>query len=147
MVTSSIAWGSARRKHSNLVSPEFQTELFVVDAKMAVAAARYCLGHQRQHFLRDHPDIGLAAAEIAEAIIAKAIAEMAELHDVVLQRNIGTPTTTASATESASTATETASGLDAATASEPSRATACKAAAAIANAHLATCRGQIGGAA
>src|ERR1700716_242480 len=53
------------------IGAELQSELFIVDAEIAVAAARHRLRHQPLHFLRHHPDISLAAAEIAETVIAE----------------------------------------------------------------------------
>src|SRR5258705_738374 len=75
------------------IGAELQSELFIVDAEISVAAARHCLRHQPLHLLSHHPDIDLAAAEIAEAVIAEAIVEMAEQHDVMLQREVRTPAT------------------------------------------------------
>src|ERR1700759_415423 len=84
------------------VSLERHPDLFVIDAQVAVATSRDCLWSHSLHFLGDDADIGLVAAEIAEAIEAKAIVEMAEQHDVVLQRDVGAPA--AAATPSATTA-------------------------------------------
>src|SRR5690242_15980449 len=68
------------------VRAELQAEPVVVNAQIAVAAACYCARHHRLHLLCHHADIGSGAAEVAEAVIAEAVVEMAEQDDVVLQR-------------------------------------------------------------
>jgi hypothetical protein len=83
-----------------IVALEFQPELVVIDQQISIAAARDRVRHDLLHFLRHDADIGLGAAIVAETIEAKAIAEMAEKHDVVLERDIGST--------SASTATAAA---------------------------------------
>src|SRR4051812_29388861 len=57
------------------VAAEFQAEPVVVNAQVAVAAARHRTRHHRLYFLRHHADIGARAAEIAEAIKAEAVVE------------------------------------------------------------------------
>src|SRR5439155_25767853 len=84
-----------------LVAAEFQAEPVVVDTQVTVVAARHRARHHRLHLLRHHADIGLVASEIAEAVVAEAIVELAEQHDVVLQRDIGAPASTAAAPASA----------------------------------------------
>ena len=124
---------------------EFQTEPVVVDTEITVAAARHRLRQHRLHLLRHHADIGPAASEIAEAVVSEAVVEMTEQHDVVFQRDVGTPAATASAETAASAATEaaTASAMEAAAAT-----TACKGGAATSTttavAHLAARRCQVG---
>src|SRR5215510_13135333 len=65
-----------------LVGLKLDPELFVEDSQIAVAAAHNGAGHDRLHLLRHHADIGPVAAVVAEAIIAEAVVEMAEQHDV-----------------------------------------------------------------
>src|SRR3954454_23903446 len=77
------------------IAAECQPKLLVVDPQVAVASACHRIGYHVHHLLRHHADIGLPTAEIAEAIIAKAVGEMAEQDDVMLQRNVGTPPTAA----------------------------------------------------
>ena len=83
------------------VGLERQTELLVKDAQIPVATAHDSLGRDRLHFLRQDTDIGLVAAIVAEAIETKSVVEMAEEHDTVLERNIGS--TSATTTPSAAT--------------------------------------------
>src|SRR6185295_8266062 len=104
--------------------------------------------HDRLYFLRHHPDIGLVAAEIAEAVIAEAIVQMPEQHDVMLQRDVG-----ASATTSAAAAATTAKPTSTAASAAGKRCAAATAATAThagvrhartGNTCLATCRLNIG---
>src|SRR5689334_13916499 len=126
------------------VGLEFHAELVVVNAQIAVAAARDRLWHHGLHLLRHHADKGLVAAEIAEAIEAEAVIEMAEQHDVVLQRDVGapaaaTPTPTAAKTASAATTAEAA-----APARKSSAASAHAATAGAGKARTAARRGDVG---
>src|ERR1700757_3675287 len=73
------------------VGLELDADLVVEDPEIAVAAARDGVRHHGLHLLRDHADIGLVAAEIAEAIITQAVVEMAEQDDVVLQCDVRAP--------------------------------------------------------
>jgi hypothetical protein len=96
-----------------VVALERQAELVVVDAQITIPAARDSLWHDLLHLLGDHTDIGFVAAVIAEAVEAKAVAEMAEQDNVVLQPDVGSPSTatagTAAATRGAATAVSNAS--------------------------------------
>src|SRR5258708_8890128 len=85
------------------VAAELQPELLVVDPQVTVAAAGHGFRHHTFHFLRDDAGINLVAAEIAKAIVAEAIGEVAEQDDVVLQRDVRASSTTATTTEAAST--------------------------------------------
>src|SRR5258706_9684459 len=85
------------------VAAELQPELLVVDPQVTVAAAGHGFQHHTFHFLRDDAGINLVAAEIAKAIVAEAIGEVAEQDDVVLQRDVRASSTTATTTEAAST--------------------------------------------
>src|SRR5436190_5014710 len=87
-----------------VIGAERQSEFLVVDPQIAVAAARHRIRHHALHLLRHYADIGLAAAKIAEAVIAEAVGEMAEQDDVMLQRDVGTtPTAATTAAEAAAT--------------------------------------------
>src|SRR6185369_3867188 len=90
------------------VAAELQPELLVVDPQVTVAAAGHGFRHHTFHFLRDDADVNLVAAEIAEAVVAEAIGEVAEQDDVVLQRDVRASSATA-APEPASATTEPAS--------------------------------------
>src|SRR5712671_1959484 len=85
------------------VAAELQPEPLVVDPQVTVAAAGHGFRHHTFHFLRDDADINLVAAEIAKAIVAEAIGEVAEQDDVVLQRDVRASSTSAATTEPAST--------------------------------------------
>ena len=103
------------------VGAEFQAEPVVVDPEIAVAAARHRVRHHRLHLLRHHADIGLVAAEIAEAVVAEAVVEMAEQDDVVLQRDVGTPATAAATAATAATESAAAAAAAAKAAPPPPR--------------------------
>jgi hypothetical protein len=96
-------WDPCARCDPPVVGLELQAELLIEDLKVAVPTAHDRFWHDRLHFLRHDADIGLVAAVIAEAIEPKAIVEVAEQGDVVLQRNIGTPAATTTAASSSTT--------------------------------------------
>src|SRR5205814_2916716 len=77
-----------------VVGLELQADLVVEDAQIAVAAAQYRRGHDCLDLLRDHADIGLVAAVVAEAVEAKAVVEVAEKREVVLKHHVGSPNNT-----------------------------------------------------
>ena len=56
------------------------------------------------HLLCHHTDISSVAAVITEAIETKTILKVAEQNDVVLERDVGSPATTAAAPATAATA-------------------------------------------
>ena len=82
-----------------------------MDSEESIATA----GHSRRHhildLLRYHADIGLVTTDIAEAVIAEAIVEMAEQDHIVFQGEVRTPpasaATTAATAESSTTASTT----------------------------------------
>src|SRR6266699_3821583 len=111
-MTSKRSWRHLRRDLCAACKPaaigtKLQPELLVVDPQVTVAAARHRVRHHALHLLRHHADIGLLAAEIAEAVIAEAVGEIAEQDDIVLQCDVGTtptaPTAATSAAEAAAT--------------------------------------------
>ena len=110
------------------ISLEFDADLVVVDAQVTVAVTSYCLRHHLLHLLRYDAHIGAIAAVIAEAIIAKTVGEMAKQDDVVLDRDVGSPsaaaTTTTEATAAAAAEPTTAAGSHAAASAETSMADA-----------------------
>src|SRR6185369_2812079 len=94
-----------------LIAAERYSELFIVDAQVAVAATHHRIRHHGLYLLRDHADIRLLAANVAETVVAEAVGEMAEQDDVVLQRDVGAPPAASAATStpaSAETATTAA---------------------------------------
>jgi hypothetical protein len=56
------------------------------------------------YFLREYSDIGTIAPVVAEAIESKTVVEMPEQDDVVLERDIRAPSTTASSTSTSTAA-------------------------------------------
>src|SRR5437660_943346 len=91
------------RRDPLIVALELQAELVVEDLQGAVTAAHDRVGHDRLDLLRHHADIGLVTAVVAEAIEAEAAIEMAEQRNVVLERDVGSPTATAHAAAHAAT--------------------------------------------
>ena len=77
---------------------ELHAERVVVYPQVSVVPAGNRLWTDLLHFLRDHADIGLIAAVVAEAIEAKTVLEMSEKDDVMLKPDIGSPSATASTT-------------------------------------------------
>src|SRR5882724_12056726 len=75
-----------------------------MDAEIPVPTVGHGLRRQALHLLRDHADIGLAAAEIAESVVAETIGEMTEQDDIVLQCDVGAPSTAAATTEATTAA-------------------------------------------
>ena len=105
------------------ISLEFDADLVVVDAQVTVAVTSYCLRHHLLHLLRYDAHIGAIAAVIAEAIIAKTVGEMAKQDDVVLDRDVGSPSAAATTTTEATAAEPTtAAGSHAAASAETSTA-------------------------
>src|SRR5262245_32137179 len=88
---------------------EFDPEPVVIDPEIAVAAGCYRLRHHALDLLRHDADIGRAAADIAEAVEAKTVGEVTERNDIVLQRDIGAPASTATAAAKTSASAATAS--------------------------------------
>ena len=87
-----------------LVGLESDSKPVVIDPEIAIAAARHRARQYDLDLLRYHADIGLVTADITEAVIAEAIVEMAEQHDVVFQCKIR-PSPSATTSESAASTT------------------------------------------
>ena len=87
-----------------IIALEGQAKLVVIDPQITVPALNDRLGIKLLHLLGHDADISLITAVVAEAIKAKAVIEIAEQDDVVLETDIGTPspTTTARAASTAS---------------------------------------------
>ena len=110
------------------VGLEPHAEFVIKDAQVAVRPTLNRIWPNNLHFLRHDADVGLAAAVIGKPVEAKAVVEVTEQDDVVLKRDIGSPsaTTAAATTTSATPATRAAaaaSGPCAATAAPCARAT------------------------
>src|SRR5580692_393099 len=116
-------------RHPLVVGLEGQPKPVVGNAHIAVRAARYRFRHHGPHLLRHHPDIGGAAAVVDEAIIAEAVVEPPEEHDIVLEAHVGA-TPAAAAPAAAAPATEAAPAAAAAEAAAAAHTTAAEAAAA-----------------
>ena len=101
-----MAWVSCTTGKPVGVGTELQSQLFVVDAEIPVPAAGHGFRHQILHFLRDDADIGLAAAEIAEAVVTETVREMAEQFNVMLQFDVGASSTAAAAEAASTSASE-----------------------------------------
>jgi len=80
----------------------------------AVPAAADRIRHDDLHLLRHHADIGLVAAVVAEAIEAKAVVELTEKSDVVLEGDVGpaAPATAAAPASAAAESPATAASAD-----------------------------------
>lgn len=127
---------ASARRDPLFVGLELDAELVVEDPQIAVAATDDGVGHHLLHFLRHYADVGAVAAVIAEAIIAKAVGEMAEEDDIMLQRDVGSaPAAAASAAAAAEAATATTTETTTAAATEATAATTEPAAAETATAY------------
>ena len=76
------------RRDPLLVGLERQSKQLVGNAHIAVSAARDRFRRDGLHLLRHHPDIGRAAAVVDEAVVAEAVIEPAEQHDIVLEAHV-----------------------------------------------------------
>src|SRR5215470_13919106 len=72
-----------------LVALKFQPELVVGNSKIPVPTVHDHVRPDHSDFLRHHTDIRVLFAVIDETVKAKAIVEMAEQRDVVLEPDIG----------------------------------------------------------
>lgn len=79
--------------------------------------------HHSLYFLRHHTHIGTIAAVVAKAIVAKAVGQMAEQNNIVLERDIR-PTAAATAAAATTTTSTTAAAEAAAAAAAEAAATA-----------------------
>jgi hypothetical protein len=55
-----------------------------MNSQVPVAAARDGFGHHRLYLLRDHANVSLLAAEIAEAVVTESVLEITEQGYVLL---------------------------------------------------------------
>ena len=77
-----------------IVCLESQTEHVVAHTQRAVRTAAHRCGPDELHLLRHHPDIGLVAPIVAEAVEPKSVVEAAEQCDILLQVYVGPTTAT-----------------------------------------------------
>src|ERR1700733_13984436 len=101
-------------RHPLVVGLERQPEPVVGNAHVTVDAARHRFGHHGLHLLRHHPDIGGVSAIVDEAIIAEAVVEPPEQHDIVLEAHVGATPAAATPAPAAPAATEAAPAAPAA---------------------------------
>src|SRR5262249_24330763 len=109
-------WNPCAGSNPPVVALELHAELVVEDAQVTVAAAHDSIRPDGLHFLSHHADIGLVSAVVDEAVVAETIVEMAEKHDVVLERDIRAPAAATAASATATAATTTATHARSATA-------------------------------
>ena len=96
------------RREPLVIGLVLQADLVVKHPQIAVPAAHDRFRHDRLNLLRHDADVGLVAADIAEAIKAQTVIKVAEKADAVLERNVGTPSTASTAaTTTAATSTGT----------------------------------------
>src|SRR5262249_60672026 len=99
---SSNGWNPAARGDPFLVGLKLQAEPFVENLQIAVSIAHDRPGRDRLHFLRNDSNIRLVSAVVAETIKAKAVVEVAQKGNVVLEPYVGPPSATAAPTAAAS---------------------------------------------
>ena len=80
-----------------------------MDPQVPVRTAHNCLRHDFLNFLRQYTDIDLVGTVVGKPIESKAVVEVTEKNNVVLERNVGPASTTAPAA-SASTSAASESG-------------------------------------
>jgi hypothetical protein len=91
-----------------VVGSERQSESLVRYPQIAVATDKGRVGSDSSDFLRNHPDIGLLAAVVSEAVVTETVVEPAQQYDIVFQSDIRPPTaTTTTPSAAASAAAET----------------------------------------
>jgi hypothetical protein len=72
-----------------VVSLEREAEFVIRDAQITVRVARDRRWHDVLHFLRHHADVRRVPADVGEAVIAQAVVEASQQHDVILQPYVG----------------------------------------------------------
>jgi hypothetical protein len=109
-------WHLRARGNPLLVSLKLDAYLVVEDPQVAILPPRHCVRLNHLHILRHHADVSSVAAVIAEAIKADTIAEMTEKNDVMLDRDVRSPSAAAAATAATAAATAATATSHAATA-------------------------------
>src|SRR5258707_11692824 len=77
-----------------VVGLKLQPEFAVENPEIAVSTAHDRFRHDCLHFLRNDADVCVVASIVSKAIEAEIVVETAEQHSVVLQCEVGSPTTT-----------------------------------------------------
>src|SRR5689334_409466 len=88
-----------------VVGLEFYSDPLIEDPEIAVAPAHHGGGCDVLHLLRHNADIGRVAPVIGEAVEADAVVEVPKQHDVMLERDVGSPTAAAASATTASATT------------------------------------------
>lgn len=137
-------WAALRRKTRPallskplIIGSERHAKPVIMDSQIAVGATRDRRRHDGPHFLRHDSNIARRAATICEAIEAEAAVEMAEKHDVLFKRDVGSP---AAATAAAASTAATSRSSATATAAASRSSTATAAATTLSKARLSTLR-------
>jgi len=91
-----------------LVTLKLQAELAIVDSQITVRATFDRLGCHLPNFLCDHADIGFMPAVIYKTVNAEPIIEAADKDDIMLESDVGSPSTAAVSTATAAVSTATA---------------------------------------
>jgi len=113
-----------------VVRQELEPQLVVEDTQRAVTIMHDSLRHDRLNLLGHHAHVSAVAAIVAEPIVAKAVRQVAEQNDIVLEPDIRAPAATTAATAAtAEAAAATAAEAAAATAAEAAATTTAEAAA------------------
>src|SRR4029077_7220737 len=87
---------------------EFEPQHVVADTQSAITIMHDGLRHGRLNLLRHHAHVSAVAAIVAEPIVAKAVRQVDEQHDIVLESDIRAPAAAATTAEAATaTAAET----------------------------------------
>ena len=80
---------------------KLQAELAIVDSQITVRATFDRLGCHLPNFLCDHADIGFMPAVIYKTVNAEPIIEAADKDDIMLESDVGSPSTAAVSTATA----------------------------------------------
>src|SRR5271155_1903489 len=103
------------RRDPLLVGLERQSKQIIGNAHIAVSAARDRFRRDGLHLLRHHADVDCVAAVVDEAVVAEAVIEPTEQHDIVLEAHVrATPTSSSAAPATSATAAATMSATAAA---------------------------------
>jgi hypothetical protein len=87
---------NARARYDPLiVGAELQSERIVVNSEVAVPSTQDGLGDDLLHLLRNHANIGAVASFVTKSVKSKTVVQIPEKHDVVLERNVRSPSSTA----------------------------------------------------
>ena len=92
-----------------------------MDPEVAITAAHNRIRRDRSHFLRDYADVDPVAAVVGKTVEPEAIVETTEKVDVMLQPDVGPPSTTASAPTPAASKAASATARTAKVASATAR--------------------------